>query len=74
MDKKNVLKNGGFPPLKYCKVKDTDKKDKSSKERFFFSAPVQNINIRQLLADSKKKALIITDENTSNDIEVIDTL
>ncbi len=63
-------KNGGFPPIKYCKESNTDQNiGKTAKERFFANAPRQNINIRQLLSDStKKKPIIVTDNY--NDYEL----
>jgi hypothetical protein len=67
--KKNI--NGGFPPIKYCSQnKDITK----SKERFFANAPKQNINIRQLLSDSIKKPIIITEDNKDNELEVASNL
>ena len=78
MEKKQTLmKNGGFPPLKYCPQLDTDKKvlNKTSKERFFSNAPRQNINIRQLLSDSAaKKPLIVIDTNKEDEIEEVASL
>jgi len=64
--------NGGFPPIKYC----SQNKDNttSSKERFFANAPRQNINIRQLLSDSIKKPIIITEDNKDNELEVATNL
>lgn len=78
MDKKQTLiKNGGFPPIKYCPELDTDKKvlNKTSKERFFSNAPRQNINIRQLLSESAtKKPLIIIDSNKEDELEEVTSL
>lgn len=63
--------NGGFPPIKYCQ---TDiKKQKTDKERFYSNEIKQNINIRQILSDSKKKPIII-DEANNDDLQVVDTL
>lgn len=66
--------NGGFPPIKYCKEIKSDISDKSSKERFFSNAPKQNINIRQLLSDNKKKPIIITDESKNDDLEIVNVI
>ena len=46
-----MVKNGGFPPIKFCKEKSEEKLDdmKPKKERFFSNAPKNNINIRQIL-------------------------
>jgi hypothetical protein len=67
---KNII-NGGFPPIKYCPLKKED--SSKSKERFFANAPRQNINIRQLLSDSNKKPIIITD-NIQDELQVATTL
>ena len=71
----NTFKNGGFPPIKYCSnvTSNIDNKNKS-KERFFSNAPKQNINIRQLLSDTHKKPIIITETNQDDNIEIIDSL
>lgn len=78
MNKKS-FKNGGFPPLKYCPAVIESKSDKletkqTSKERLFANAPKQNISIRQLLSDSKKKPIIITDEVDQEVIEEVTSL
>jgi hypothetical protein len=75
-----MFKRGGFPPIRYCTASSTDintKKDSTqnpTKERFFSNAPRQNINIRQLLSDNKKKPIIITEDNADSDIEILETL
>jgi hypothetical protein len=70
------FKNGGFPPLKYCKTQQAlnENQEKNSKERFFSNAPRQNINIRQLLSDNKKKPILIVDEQVDNDLEIVDNI
>jgi len=68
---KNII-NGGFPPIKYCSQKKEE--SSKSKERFFANAPRQNINIRQLLSDSIKKPIIITEDSKDNDLEVVSSL
>ncbi len=72
------VKNGGFPPINYCpKTKSelaTDDKSSKTKERFFSNAPRQNINIRQILSENKKKPIIVIDNNNDNDLEVINSL
>ncbi len=76
MNKQKFIKNGGFPPIKYCLNNDNDNDNntiKTSKERFFSNTPKQNVNIRQLLNENKIIPLIIVD--TSNDIlDVIDEI
>ncbi len=76
MNSQKNFKNGGFPPIKYCSYSKSEKKEQgtTSKERFFANAPRQNINIRQLLSDSKKKPIIITDEVSDNELEVASSL
>ncbi len=67
--------NGGFPPIKLCSD-DKNKQElakKQSKERFIANTTKQNINIRQILSDNKKKPIIITD-NIDDNLEVIETL
>ena len=72
---KNIFKNGGFPPINYCQPSESnDTKDIKSKERFFANAPRQNINIRQLLSETKKKPIIITNESNDDGLEIIDEL
>lgn len=74
-NKQKTFKNGGFPPIKYCPELDSkDKPIKTTKERFFANAPKQNINVRQLLSDSQKKPIIITENNQDDILEVVDTL
>ena len=68
------IKNGGFPPIKYCPNTTLDKEQKTSKERFFSNAIKQNINIRQLLSDTQKKPIIITETAQDYNLEVIDSL
>lgn len=74
MLKTNTFKNGGFPPIKYCSNITLDINKKNSKERFFSNASRQNINIRQLLSDNKKKQIIITETIQDDNIEIIDSL
>ncbi len=72
-----MLKNGGFPPIKYCSQSSNQIKEEegsTSKERFFANAPRQNINIRQLLSDKIKKPIIITEGFTDNELEVASRL
>jgi len=76
MNKQHVFKNGGFPPINYCPQNDSDKdlKINKSKERFFSNAPRQNINIRQILSDNKKKPIIIVEDNDENVLEVVNSV
>jgi hypothetical protein len=68
-----MIKNGGFPPIKYCLNTKRDQLTNASKERFFANAPKQNINIRQLFSETKKKPIIIIDEKQEA-LEVIDSI
>ena len=78
-----IMKNGWFPPIKYCLISSNSSKDKDdknesnkqkTKERFFSNAPRQNINIRQLLSDTTKKPIIITEIIQNDNIEIIDSI
>ena len=68
-----MIKNGGFPPIKYCATIKRTEETKTSKERFFANAPKRNINIRELLSDTKKKPIIITDDQ-HDILEVVDAI
>lgn len=68
MENKNILKNGGFPPIKFC-INET--KENGKKERFFQNNIVHNINIRQLLSDTNKKTIIVPNEEES--LEIVET-
>jgi hypothetical protein len=57
--------NGGFPPINYCPQEDQIKNN-INKSRLFSSNIKSNINIIELLSDSKKKPLI----NISNEIDI----
>jgi len=68
MNSQKKIINGGFPPIKYC----SQNQDNTIllKERFFANTIKQNINIRQLLSDSIKKPIFITEDSKDNEIEV----
>jgi hypothetical protein len=70
MEKKFYLKNGGFPPIKFCQNEE-DTYVNNKKERFFQNNTVHNINIRQLLSDDNKKIIIVPIEDEP--LEVVDT-
>ena len=74
MTKTQNFKNGGFPPIQYCSTTVLDAEKKNSKERFFSNAIKQNINIRQLLSDTKKTPIIITETVHDDNLEIIDSL
>ncbi len=74
MTKIQNIKNGGFPPIKYCSAVTAEKEQKTSKERFFSNTIKQNINIRQLLSDTKKQPIIITEPVVDDNLEIIDSL
>jgi hypothetical protein len=71
MEKKFNLKNGGFPPIKFCEVPSENLNVDNKKERFFQNNLLHNVNIRQLLSDNNKKIIIIPVENET--LEVVDT-
>jgi hypothetical protein len=64
MDKINInIKNGGFPPLKYCKIEDTQIK---SKDRGF-----NMVNIKQLIYNNNKNIISLKkDESLEIAIEL----
>jgi len=64
MDKN--IKNGGFPPLKYCDKNKTS--TNTSNERAFAGNINNNINIRQLI-NNNIKPIIISKEN--DELEIV---
>ena len=60
--------NGGFPPLKLCASELVNVK--TDKERFFANVPKQNINIRQILKETKKPFIEI-EEETIDELEIV---
>ena len=65
------LPNGGFPPVKYCKSKNT-KPTKKNKYYSFAKDFQTDLNIEQILDTSNKKPLIeITDTDSIEEIEEI---
>jgi hypothetical protein len=73
MSKENIFKNGGFPPIKYCKVADSkESATKTSKERFFSNATVNVLNIRQILKNkSKIDTDFIIDKKEEETLEIV---
>ena len=69
MDKKFIIKNGGFPPIKFCEKEDSNINNK--KERFYQDNIVHNVNIRQLLTSDNKKLIILPKED---ELAVADSL
>jgi hypothetical protein len=70
-------KNGGFPPIIYCKPKkEVEKNNKinSKKERLFETTTPQNINIKQLLTENVNKPIILIDNNNEPNLEIIDKI
>jgi len=69
--------NGGFPPIRYCPEKDTNKNppynNLNSRQRLFSSSINKNINIRQILKESVQKPVINID-STKEDLDVIDQI
>ena len=70
MPKEIIYKNGGFPPIKYCKPKEMEMKQ-NSKERFFSTSTRHDINIRQILTTKNKADTIFITEDTKNDEMVV---
>lgn len=72
MNKKSP--NGGFPPLKYCKIEKKDSKE-LKKERFFKSDLKKNINIKDILiTNNKNNKNNILEKQTDDDLDVIKEL
>ena len=69
MGKKFIFKNGGFPPIKFCK--NENENTNTNKERFFQNNTIHNINIRQLLSDTNKKIIIVPTDDES--LEIVQT-
>lgn len=67
-----MYKNGGFPPIKYCSSTNNNIVNPKT-SRFFASTINKNINIRQLLADTNIKPIIIPNE-TSENIDIIESI
>jgi hypothetical protein len=74
MSKENIYKNGGFPPIKYCKPTTTESilTKGNKKERFFANAVRNELNIRQILATkSKVDPVFIIEKPEVDDIEIV---
>ncbi len=69
MDKNNIQKNGGFPPIRYIELKKGKKEVK--KERYFSTKPIKNLDIRNILTSAKKQPVISLDQK---DVNVVDYL
>jgi len=66
-----IQANGGFPPIKYCSTEEVQTKVKASKERLY-APKTNNINIRQILKDSKKKSIIDNESNKDKfDLDIV---
>ena len=66
---KNVFKNGGFPPIKFCPEK---KEQTGEKGRFFANTKKNDINIRQILTTKTKSGPIIIEDNKEDELEIGD--
>jgi len=73
-DLKNLsLANGGFPPIKYCVNNDVEKQEKTSRKERLFAPKMNNINIRQILKDTKSKPIfdIESDKKKQFDLDIV---
>ena len=73
-DLKNLsLANGGFPPIKYCSDIKVDKLEKTSRKERFYAPKMNNVNIRQILKDTKSKPIfdMETDKKKMFDIDIV---
>ena len=68
--------NGGFPPIRYCPEKASNKDDKTVnvRERLFAPNINKNINIRQILKETIQKPVIDLDTDKNEDLDVIDQI
>lgn len=66
-----MLPNGGFPPIVMCE-KTYSKETKEEKKGFFYSADINNLNIRKILKENDKKMIKIVDE--LEELDVVDSL
>lgn len=73
-----MVKNGGFPPIKFCKEERdnvTSSDEKPKKERFFSNTMKNNINIRQILVSKKDVPIIdISEKKDKDELEVVDSI
>ena len=60
--------NGGFPPIRYTRIKKEIKRDDRTR---FFATPVKNLDIRNILTLKKKQPVINLEQK---DVNVIDSL
>jgi hypothetical protein len=67
MEKKYIIKNGGYPPLLLSKSKDEPKD--TSLERTYSNTLKTNINIRQILSENKKS--FIFNPNKDDQLEIV---
>ena len=65
-----MLKNGGFPPIRYCNDYEKKINTLQKKERLF--AP--KININKILKNNNNKKPIIDLENKVEDLDIIDSI
>ena len=62
--------NGGFPPIKLCTSEEIKKQ--ITKERLYSVVPKQNINVKELLKETKKKIISVdTNEDEYDKVENI---
>jgi len=66
-----IKANGGFPPIKYCSTIEVQKLQKTSKKERLYAPQSTNVNIRQILKDTKTKP-IFDIESTKKDIFNLD--
>lgn len=69
-----IKTNGGFPPIKYCSTVEVQKLDKTSRKERLYAPQLNNVNIRQILKDSKTKSIfdIETTKKDAFNIDIVD--
>lgn len=68
-----IKANGGFPPIKYCSTVEVQKLEKTSRKERFYAPQMNNINIRQILKNSKTKSIFdIETKKDEFNIDIVD--
>jgi hypothetical protein len=71
---KQMLPNGGFPPISLC-IKDKQEKEEISKEKgFFYSTKTNNLNIRKILNKSKLNKKVIDISRDEDTLEIVNSV
>ena len=67
-----MINQYGFPPIRYCKTQDNKN---ITKERSYAPQVIKTLNINKILTEEKKKPLVvIDDDNTQSNLEIVDKI